>query len=87
MENAHWILDHEPELLLTDSGFDCRDLDYLIALDTCNFRMSNCNWVLGDWDYRITKKKLKAKIKLLDVVKDIDVKEKSKILEIQQVKS
>jgi len=36
------MIDVDPRLLMTDSGFDCRDLDILIALDTCNFRMFNC---------------------------------------------
>lgn len=52
------------------SPFDLEDLEYLIGIDLCSYRMSSCRSVLGDRDYKITKKKLRSKIKLLDILED-----------------
>ena len=67
----HNILDKKPEKLKEYSEIEIEDgnLEYLIGLDFCAYRMP-CKTVLGDRSYNLTKKRYESKKAMLDVYKE-----------------
>ena len=68
INNVHTVIDEDHALLSEISPFPAEDLPWLLAIDTCSFRLGQCKSHLADRDYKLTQKRLKSKIKLLDIV-------------------
>jgi hypothetical protein len=71
ISEVHKILDSEPMQLLDYEQIDIEDsnLEYLLAIDYCSYRLP-CKTILGDRNYKLTKKRYESKIKMLDVYKE-----------------
>jgi hypothetical protein len=69
---VHKILDKgKPEELLVFDKLDIADgnLEYLIGLDVCAYRLP-CKTILGDRSIIITKKRYNSKVQMLDVYRE-----------------
>ena len=75
LTDVHRILDSGK----TDTLFDYKGLDlskssshleFLIGLDVCSYRMMPCKTVFGDRSIKITNKRYKSKVKMLEVYKE-----------------
>ena len=45
-------------------------LEFLVGLDVCSYRMMPCKTVFGDRSIKITNKRYKSKVKMLEVYKE-----------------
>ena len=45
-------------------------LEYLVGLDVCSYRMMPCKTVFGDRSIKITNKRYRSKVKMLEVYKE-----------------
>ena len=76
LSDIHQILDSEkPEQLMAYKGLDISKtsshVEFLIGLDVCSYRMMPCKTVFGDRSIKITNKRYKSKVQMLDVYKDV----------------
>lgn len=67
----HNILDKKPEKLVEyeDISVEDSNLEYLIGLDYCTYRIP-CTTVMGDRSYKLTRKRFESKKAMLDVYKE-----------------
>ena len=89
MSDIHKILDKgKPEQLLGFSQLDIdkSNLEMLVGMDVCQYRMMPCNTVLGDRSIIITNKRYKSKVHMLDVYKEAATSKKKKSKEAQDNK-
>lgn len=74
MEKFYKVL-KEPEkvhkLSQKSDLIELKEMEYLIGIDICSFRIPQCRSILGDRNISITSKRLKAKMRLSDIV-DLD---------------
>jgi pheromone shutdown protein TraB len=75
--DVHRLLDKgSPEALLEYKGVDfsksSSHLEFLVGLDQCSYRNmpSPCQTVFGDRSIKITNKRYKSKVKMLEVYKE-----------------
>lgn len=71
--DIHKILDTDkPETLLAYPNLDLEkaNLEYLIGMDVCSYRMMPCKTIFGDRSIQITNKRYKSKVQMLEVYKD-----------------
>lgn len=47
---------------------ELKEMEYLIGIDLCTFHVPQCKSVLGDRDWSITQKRLRAKMRLSDIL-------------------
>jgi hypothetical protein len=68
---VHNILDKKPEKLVEyeDISVEDSNLEYLIGLDYCTYRIP-CTTVMGDRSYKLTRKRFESKKAMLDVYKE-----------------
>lgn len=90
LTDIHKILDSgKPEQLLEFKGLDLEKqsthLELLVGLDVCSYRMMPCKTIFGDRSIKITNKRYKSKVKMLEVYKQ--ALEENKGEEHQEVKS
>ena len=45
-------------------------MEYLVGLDVCSYRMMPCKTIFGDRSIKITNKRYKSKLKMLEVYKE-----------------
>ena len=75
LADVHKILEmDDPEKLLEYKGLDVSKvsshIEYLVGLDVCSYRMMPCKTIFGDRSIKITNKRYKSKVKMLDVYKE-----------------
>ena len=75
LSEVHKILDSDsPGDLLSYKGLDVSKasahLEYLVGLDVCSYRMMPCKTIFGDRSIKITNKRYKSKVKMLEVYKE-----------------
>lgn len=73
LSDVHKILDTDkPEKLIEFESIDLdkAGLEYLIGLDVCSYRMMPCKTIFGDRSIRITNKRYKSKVKMLEMYKE-----------------
>jgi hypothetical protein len=73
MSDIHKILDTgKPEKLLDYKNLEMEKagLEYLIGMDVCSYRMMPCKTVFGDRSIKITNKRYKSKVKMLEMYKE-----------------
>lgn len=71
MEKFYKILDNEDKVKTLSQKSDLielKELEYLVAIDICSFRLPQCRSVLGDRSWSITQKRLRAKMRLSEVL-------------------
>jgi len=74
MKRVNQYIDDADIAGLTDyKSIALKDLEYLVAIDMCSFRIPYCKTVLGDRLQTITQKRLKSKILMRDVMHDQEI--------------
>lgn len=84
------IINNEEKILkLTEKSdlLELKEMEFLIGIDICSFRIPNCRSVLGDRDWTITQKRMKAKLRLSDLLQvDEEQYSKEKSTEMNDIK-
>jgi len=75
LSDVHKILDSgKVEKLMDYKGLEMAKssahLEYLVGLDVCSYRMMPCKTVFGDRSIKITNKRYRSKVKMLEVYKE-----------------
>ena len=75
LSDIHKILDSEsPQRLMEYKGLDISKasahLEYLIGMDVCSYPMMPCKTIFGDRSIKITNKRYRSKVKMLEVYKE-----------------
>ena len=75
LSDIHKILDSgNSEKLMDYKGLDLSKstthLEYLVGLDVCSYRMMPCKTIFGDRSIKITNKRYKSKVRMLEVYKE-----------------
>lgn len=75
LSDVHKILDTgKVEQLMDYKGLEMgkssAHLEYLVGLDVCSYRMMPCKTVFGDRSIKITNKRYRSKVKMLEVYKE-----------------
>ncbi len=83
LNDIHKLLEGDkPERLLDYKALDLEKasthIEYLVGLDICSYRMMPCKTIFGDRSIKITNKRYKSKVRMLDVYKEaLDLKTES----------
>ena len=75
LTDIHKILSSDtPEHLLSYKNIDLSKssthLEFLVGLDECSYRMMPCKTIFGDRSIKITNKRYKSKVKMLEVYRE-----------------
>lgn len=73
MEKFYQVLNDDEKITkLSEKSnlIELKEMEYLIGIDVCSYRLAQCRSVLGDRSYSITKKRMKAKTRLSDILGD-----------------
>ena len=71
MEKFYNILDNEEKVNKLGQSSDLielKEMEYLIGIDVCSYRIPQWRSILGDRNWSITQKRLRAKLRLTDIL-------------------
>jgi len=71
IEKFYKILDDEEKVKKLGQKSDLielKEMEYLLGVDICSFRIPRCRSILGDRNWSITQKRLRAKLRLSDLL-------------------